>query len=341
MISMHNKKTVLINIGIFAAIIVGYISVTLLTTETPPKLLSFENVGLQVPLKPLNGDLSKTVTLKDFRGQNLLVHFWASWCDACALDHKAMAQIAESYQSNSSIKIIGIASSDTQSAIDQSGMLKNSPYPEFLEESGNLALAMGVKTLPQTLLIDAEGHVLIHLQRQIDPHQVESIENKINSLTMDRVPPFHFESSRGKEVSLETLKQKIWVADFMFTSCPDMCPMLTSKMHLLQEAFSKDDRVNLVSVTVDPDTDTPAALQTYEKKYQVNPDRWFFLRGKMDAVTNLLVKGFKLGTFEEPEFHTGKFILVDQNQKIQGYYDADSSQSFEKLKSDIQSLLNK
>jgi protein SCO1/2 len=347
MISMNSKKSVLINAGIIGVIIVGYITVTLLTTKPPEKILSFENVGLQVPLKSLNGDLSKIASLKEYRGQTVLIHFWASWCEACAADQKKMEQLAKSYHDNSSIKIIGIASSDTREAIEKSGLLNNgvnnsekdNSYPQFLDETGNLALALGVKSLPQTLLIDPQGHVVVHLQRPIDPNQLDALENQMNQLSEDRIPPFAFESSMGQAVNQTTFYQKVWVADFIFTSCPGMCPMLTTKMHLIQEAFKGNDRLKLVSISVDPDTDTREVLQTYQRKYNVDPDQWYFLRGKMDEVKRLLVNGFKLGTMEEPKYHTGKLVLIDQASKIRGYYDADSSQSLDKLKTDIAKLL--
>ena len=339
MIPMNSKKSVLINAMIFAVIIVGFVTVNFFTSEPTAKIVSFENVGLQVPLKRLNGDISKTASLKEYRGQNILIHFWASWCDACAADHKVMEQLALSYQGNTSIKIIGIASSDTQKAIDESGLIKKSSYPQFLDETGNLALALGVKSLPQTILIDSTGRVLFQLARPFDAHQHELIENRINALSETQVPPFVFENTEGKPVTENSLGQKVWVADFMFTSCPDMCPMLTAKMHLLQEAFKSDDRFKMVSITVDPETDTKAVLKNYEKKFKVDPEKWYFLRGNMDAVKSLLVNGFKLGTMEEPQFHSGKFILVDQTNKIRGYYDADASESFEKLKVDIAKLL--
>jgi len=339
MIPMNSKKSVLINAAIFAVIIVGFLIINFFTSEPTAKVLSFENVGLQVPLQSLNGDTSKTVSLKEYRGQPMLIHFWASWCEACAADHKAMEQISQEYHGNSSVKLIGIASSDTAEAIEKSGMIKNSSYPQFLEKSGDLALAMGVKSLPQTLLIDSKGRIVFQLTRPFDSIQMAHLENEMNKLNESSVPPFTFENSDGKNITEANLAQKVWVADFIFTSCPEMCPMLTAKMRLLQEAFKNDDRFRMVSISVDPDTDTTAVMKEYGKKHHMDSSKWYFLRGNMDAVKNLLVGGFKLGTMEEPKFHTGEFILVDQSNKIRGYYNAESSESLEKLKAEITKLL--
>ncbi len=336
---MNSKKGIVINAAIIGAIIIGFLIINFFTSTPAPKMLSFENVGLQTPLKILNGDPSKTTSLKAYQGQNILIHFWASWCEACAADQKVMNQLAKSYESNSSIKILGIASSDTSQAIEKSGVIKESRYPQFLDESGDLALAMGVKSLPQTLLIDSKGQIIAQITRPFDPNLVDRLENQINTLSESYLPTFSLEKSSGKLLTDADLSQKVWVADFIFTSCPSLCPMLTNKMHLLQEAFKKDDRFRMVSVSVDPDTDTPSVMKAYEKKHDIDPEKWYFLRGKTDAVTNLLVRGFKLGTMEKPEFHTGKIVLVGQHNKVFGYYDADNSQSFEKLKTDISNLL--
>ena len=341
MIVMDSKKSVIVNSAIIGVIILGYLIVNFFTTPAKTKVVSFENVGLQVPLKPLFGDSSKTTTLKEYQGKSVLIHFWASWCEACAADQKVMERLAESY-AQSGVKMIGIASSDTREAIEKTGVIKNTSFPQYLDESGNLALALGVKTLPQTILIDSEGRELIHLTRPFDPQQLEKVEKRLNVFA-ENSHTLHFalESSHGQTISESTLSHQVWVADFIFTSCPGICPTLTQKMHSLQETFKQEDHVKFVSVTVDPETDTKEALQAYEKKYHVDPDKWYFLRGTMKKVDDLLVNGFNLGTLDDPTYHSGQFILVDGSNHIKGYYDPDSTESFTKLKSDISALLKK
>lgn len=341
MIIMSSKKGVVINAAIIGAIIVGFLVINFFTGPRSVKVFSFENVGLQVPLKPLNDGATemKINSLKDLRGQNILIHFWASWCESCVADHKAMERIVNSYHDLSTVKMIGIASSDTQKAIEESGMMKNITYPQFLEESGNLALAMGVKTLPQTLLIDSKGRLVYQLTRPFDPKQVEILENLLNRLNENKVSSFAFENSEGAQVTEQTLSNKVWVADFIFTNCEGACPMLTAKMRTIQEAFKNEDRLKFVSISVDPENDTREALSAYQKRFKVDTNQWHFLRGSMDEVTKLLVNSFKLGTLDDPKFHSGKFILVDQSNRVQGYFDPESSESMEKLKAEIRSLL--
>jgi protein SCO1 len=343
MLLMTDKKSIKINVALFAAIIFGYATFTTLWTQPGPKILSYESVSLQVPLTPLNSPAPQTpVTLKDFRGQALLIHFWASWCEACEADRSRFEQLAKKY--HGPIKMIGIASSDQRDAIEKSGKLSGSAYPQFLEPTGNLALALDVKSLPQTLLIDSSGKVVAQFREAIDEQQMTSLEKTMAKLpatdvAVGNVPMFELESSSGVKVNRGNLDNKVWVADFIFTSCSSQCPMLTEKMKTLQEQFKSNEDFKLVSISVDPKTDRPAVLKNYQEQHGADPSHWYFLTGTFDSVMNLLVDGFKLGTRSAPQLHTQRFVLVDRMDRIRGYYDADSPESFAKLKTDIGQLL--
>jgi protein SCO1/2 len=154
------------------------------------------------------------------------------------------------------------------------------------------------------------------------------------------VPPFEFSKSTGGALKQSDLLGKVWVADFIFTSCPGRCPMLTSKMHSLQEAFKSNKNFRLVSVTVDPETDTPAALLAYQKKHGADSEIWYFLTGKMSAIKSLLVSGFHLGTSDRPDFHSSRFALVGADGRIRGLFDVEEEEGLNKLKAEIQHLLN-
>lgn len=346
MLVMTNKKSVMINVALFASIILGYGIFTFFWTEPQPKALSFESSALQVPLIPVSSsssDSSKAAQLKDFRGQALLIHFWASWCEACELDRPRFEQLAQKYQGP--IRMLGIASSDTRESLEKAGKLKPSKYSQYLEPTGNLALALDVKTFPQTLLIDSSGRRVATFNEAMDDEQMGALERKMaatvsKDVSVGSVPVFELESSEGQKVTRNTLDNKVWVADFIFTSCPGLCPLLTEKMHVLQEQFKQHDEFKLVSISVDPKKDRPEVLKSYSEKHQADPSMWYFLTGQLDPVMNLLVDGFKLGTRSAPELHTGRFVLVDRMDRIRGYYDAESTESFEKLRSDIARLLN-
>lgn len=180
----------------------------------------------------------------------------------------------------------------------------------------------------------------MQLTRAFDENQFAHMEDRINSLSELSVPHFNFEGTHEKRVSDQTFKGNVWVADFIFTSCPNQCPMLTAKMKLLQEEFKNISHFKMLSLSVAPEVDTAEVLLKYETKYQVNPENWYFARGPIEGVKNLLVNGFKLGTMDDPQFHTGKFVLIDPSNVIRGYYDPDNSESFEKLKNEIRKLLH-
>jgi protein SCO1 len=142
------------------------------------------------------------------------------------------------------------------------------------------------------------------------------------------LPAFTLLNERGERFGGEDLKGRIWVADFIFTSCAGPCPKLTKRMAEIQHrARNLGDAFHLVTFTVDPETDTPERLADYAKKYHADPRRWTFLTGPLDDITTLAVKGFKEATGrEEPSLfgiaHSERLALVDPRGWIRGYYEA-------------------
>jgi cytochrome oxidase Cu insertion factor (SCO1/SenC/PrrC family) len=157
------------------------------------------------------------------------------------------------------------------------------------------------------------------------------------------VPDFQLTERNGSAVNLNDLKGQVWIADFIFTNCAESCPMMTSKMKELQDQLNNTNGVKLVSISVDPNRDTPAALQTYAEHNKAGK-QWLFLTGEENKIHHLIQKGFLLAvqnaTDQNPILHSQKFVLVDQDSRIRGYYDADDPQTKKKLVSDVRALLN-
>jgi protein SCO1/2 len=157
------------------------------------------------------------------------------------------------------------------------------------------------------------------------------------------VPDFSLIDQTGSSVTLADLKGKVWVADFIFTNCGGTCPMMTDKMRLLQQKLPAE--VRMVSITVDPDRDTPKALAAYAAEHGATRDRWLFLTGDKQSLYDLCVKGFKLpldasgGTQVEPIAHSTRFVLVDQQGEIRGYYTGTEEEDLTRLTSESKSLL--
>jgi len=161
------------------------------------------------------------------------------------------------------------------------------------------------------------------------------------------VPDFSLTERNGENVSLAHLRGKIWIADFIYTSCTDTCPLQTGRMARLQEEYSSKPDIQLVSVTVDPERDTPQTLSLYAARHNADAKRWFFLTGQRDRIIRLIQDGFHLSVAALPNGaessgmipHSPRFVLIDKDARIRGYYDSRELEAFVRLKNDVETLL--
>jgi protein SCO1/2 len=156
---------------------------------------------------------------------------------------------------------------------------------------------------------------------------------------LGQISNFKLIDMNNKEFSLNQLTGKVWVADFFFTSCSDICPVMTKNMKSIYESFKLEKDVNLVSITVNPEQDTPEILTKYASKFKIRDNNWHFLTGERSVIRDLLVNNFKLGDVEEPIFHSSYFALVDKHGFVRGYYDGTDKEAIAKLFKDTASLL--
>ena len=146
----------------------------------------------------------------------------------------------------------------------------------------------------------------------------------------------------GRPFDESRLKGRVWIADFIFTSCAGSCPGMSAKLAELQRRLPPE--VLLVSFSVDPKRDTPPVLAEYARRYGAHPDRWFFLTGLEETMVQPFIgQGFELsvaegGSPEEPIVHSVRFVLVDRDWQIRGYYDSTDPAQIEKLVRDAGSL---
>jgi protein SCO1/2 len=157
------------------------------------------------------------------------------------------------------------------------------------------------------------------------------------------VPPFQLTNQNGRPFGSADLKGKIWVADFIYTTCPGPCPMISSRMSEIQKPLEKTD-VHLVSFTVDPGKDTAERLREYANRLHAQPGRWDFLTGPKLVIYDLSVNGFKLaasenGSDQGQPVHSTRMVLVDQRGQIRGYYEATEADAITKLLADANHLL--
>ncbi len=173
---------------------------------------------------------------------------------------------------------------------------------------------------------------------------------------MATAPSFQLIDQEGRRFDSRSLQGKVWVANFIFTTCPTVCPKLSQAMAQTARRFEivGGERFKLVSFSVDPETDTPAVLKSYATKYEANPEQWTFLTGELDALKTTIVDGFmmpmgdaKPGALNRPlpaeaalmaVAHGVRLILVDPEGQVRGYYEADAA-GLERLAQDAAQVL--
>ncbi|MBI4004366.1 MAG: protoheme IX farnesyltransferase [Candidatus Omnitrophica bacterium] len=159
------------------------------------------------------------------------------------------------------------------------------------------------------------------------------------------VPTFSLIDQRGQSVTRETFQGRVWLADFIFTSCAGQCLLMSDAMRSLQQAFPQEPGLAFVSFSVDPIRDTPGVLAAYAQRYGADA-RWRLLTGPRDDLHALSLNGFRLSVGEQPEvarepiLHSVRLVLVDRAGAIRGYYDATDAAAMARLRQDIPRLLD-
>lgn len=171
-----------------------------------------------------------------------------------------------------------------------------------------------------------------------------------------QVPSFQLTNEFGKPFGSNDLKGRFYVASFMFTSCPTTCPGLTERLKKVQKRVrGLGQKIAILSISVDPDWDTPEVLNKYARKHKANPYVWSFLTGNRQELKTLLIDGFKVPMGDKEEVvgsvgneevtlmdivHTEKLVLVDHEGFARGYYSTDRD-GMNKMMIDIGLLVNK
>ncbi len=159
---------------------------------------------------------------------------------------------------------------------------------------------------------------------------------------------FSFLNQDGKMITEKDVKDKVFVAEYFFTTCKTICPVMNLQMQRVHEKFKDNQNVRILSFTVDPETDTVAQMKRYADAHKANGNSWFFLTGEKDKLYNLARTSFFVLKPAEAEnqgdvgsdfIHTNNFVLVDRKMRIRGYYDGTSKKEVSELISDIDLLL--
>jgi len=158
-------------------------------------------------------------------------------------------------------------------------------------------------------------------------------------------PEFTLLDADSTDFSSDELAGKVWLVDFFFTRCQGTCPVLTRHMLEVQDALQDEDGWRLVSISVDPDYDTPSVLRAHAEATGMNRDRWILLTGEKEAVHDVIINGFLLPVSEnddavEPVLHSTRILLVDRHGVIRGHYDALDEEAMQVLPRDAKRLLH-
>ena len=157
-----------------------------------------------------------------------------------------------------------------------------------------------------------------------------------------KISDFKLTNQNGKEITQANYKDKIYVADFFFTTCQDICPVMTKNMHQLQEELRNDNEILLLSHTVIPEVDTVEQLKEYAIENKVDDAKWNLVTGDKKQIYELARKSYLAvedSNFNEFDMiHTENFILIDKEKQIRGFYDGTNSEEINRLFKDIEIL---
>lgn len=179
------------------------------------------------------------------------------------------------------------------------------------------------------------------------------------------VPDFVLTERSGRRITRADLIGRVWIANFIYTECKETCPLQAAKLARLQAEFAGEPDLRLVSISVDPEHDTPTVLARYAERYEADPARWLFLTGDKRAIYHLAKDGFRLGVVDpddqakarrrlpwlEPApawathgsnglvIHSSRFVLVDRQERIRAYHLPDDEASLERLRQNVKIVL--
>ncbi len=220
------------------------------------------------------------------------------------------------------------------------------PAPKYLKIAGLVSLLV----LPAIflLLFATARHRFVKLPVFGEKTPVtRTVDGKeITDTLFHTIPAWSFTNQDGKTITDQDYKGKIYVADFFFTSCGSICPKMTRQFLRLQWKLRDDvfDDVLLLSHTVDPETDTPERLKKYGEKNEANFTKWNFVTGDKRAIYELGVNGYLVSTQEDALapggfLHSEKFVLVDREGRIRGFYDGTRTEEVDRCADEIKLLL--
>lgn len=207
----------------------------------------------------------------------------------------------------------------------------------------------GIFLLVLSAVLISVIYSILKPEKRLPVYQPDMVTAELVDSTMQEVRKYHqiadFElvNQNGDTITEKFYEDKIYIADFFFTTCLTICPIMTDHMLQIQEKIKNDPEVLLVSHTVIPRVDTVAQLKRYALEKGVEDDKWNLLTGDKKEIYDLARKSYLVAKTEGDGgpydmIHTENFVLVDKNREIRGYYDGTDPEAIEHLMADLEIL---
>ncbi|PKA82828.1 protein SCO1/2 [Ulvibacter sp. MAR_2010_11] len=207
---------------------------------------------------------------------------------------------------------------------------------------------LGIVLLVLSVIIISIIYSILNPKRVLPVYQPADVTAQLVDSTLQHVKKYHtidnfsLTNQNGKEITQSDYENKIYVADFFFTTCQTICPIMTDHMVEIQEKLKNDASVLLLSHTVMPETDSVPLLKKYAAEKGVDDQKWNLVTGDKKQIYDLARKSY-LAAKDNPYspydlIHTENFVLVDTKKRVRGYYDGTDPKAIEQLLEDIQIL---
>lgn len=205
---------------------------------------------------------------------------------------------------------------------------------------GFAILSAIIITIFYSILKPEEKPLPIYQPSNIDTELVDSTIQHVKKY--HKIADFSLTNQNGKTITQEDYKNKIYVADFFFTTCGTICPIMTDHMRDIQKEILNDDEIMLLSHSVTPKIDTVAQLKRYARRKGVNDAKWNLVTGNKKHIYDLARKSYmavKDGNYDDYSMiHTENFMLIDKKRQIRGFYDGTDPEAISQLLKDIKKL---
>jgi len=196
-------------------------------------------------------------------------------------------------------------------------------------------------------LLTVKGKNRYHALAKFGPKEVAKTTHRVRGKDVPdtiyhTLRDFKLINQDGRAVSLKTFEGKIFVANFFYTQCPNICTTMNANMDSLSRAWAKNKMVYFASITVDPDRDTASVLKEYSKKFPGSA-KWFFLTGDTSTIYPLARTGFLVNALKVDKdnfIYSDKLMLIDSHRRIRGYYSGASMPDVLRLNDEIKVLIS-